>query len=219
MVKDHIRNLAIFGGTPTVEQPLHVNQPYVADREDFRRRVEGVLDSGWLTNDGPLVLELESRLARLLKVEHCVAVCNGTQGLELVLRGLDLSGEVILPAFTFAATAHAVQWLGLRPVFCDIDRETWTLDPARCETLVNEKTAAILGVHLFGRPCATRRLAAVASRHGLRLVFDAAHAFGCSQAGTTVGGFGDAKVFSFHATKVFQTFEGGAITTNDAALA
>jgi dTDP-4-amino-4,6-dideoxygalactose transaminase len=139
--------------------------------------------------------------------------------LELLARALGLAGEVIVPAFTFVATAHAFEWLGIRPVFCDVDPETHNLDADKIEPLLTERTSAIVGVHLWGRPCDVDRLAALADRHRLKLIFDAAHAFACSSGGAMVGGFGDAEVFSFHATKFFNTFEGGAITTNDDHLA
>jgi dTDP-4-amino-4,6-dideoxygalactose transaminase len=138
---------------------------------------------------------------------------SGTTALMLLARALGLRGEVIVPSFTFVATAHALEWLGLVPVFCDIDPESWTLDPRACEAAITPATSAILGVHLFGRPCDATRLREVADRHGLPLCFDAAHAFGCSHEGRAVGSLGTAEVFSFHATKAFHTFEGGAVTT------
>src|SRR5205823_5330527 len=154
-------------------------------------------------------------LQALLGVEHCVATCNGTAALELLVRAHGLRGEVIMPSLTFVATAHAVRWLGLRPVFADVSATTWTLDPTRAEELLSPSTTAILGVHLWGRACDTGGLAQVAERHQLTLLFDAAHALGCSHEGRAVGGFGDAEAFSFHATKVANSFEGGAIATND----
>lgn len=211
--------LALLGGPPTFSQPLHVNRPTVTDRASFLSRVSDVLDSGWYTNDGPLVAELEERIAERLGVRHCIATCNGTAALGIAARGLRLTGEVILPSFTFVATAHALTWQGLRPVFCDIDEESWNLDPEHCESLVSAQTSAIVGVHLFGRACEVDALQAVAERHSLALMFDAAHAFGSTAAGRKIGAFGDAEVFSFHATKAFHTFEGGAITTNSDALA
>lgn len=181
--------------------------------------IEGVLDRNWLTNDGPLLQELEHRLGELLEVPHCVVVANGTMALDLAIRALDLSGEVIVPSFTFIATAHALQWRGIRPVFCDIDPETLCLDPAQAERLINEKTTAIMGVHVYGRPCDTDELNRIAQHHGLRLLYDAAHALACGHKDRMIGAFGDCEVFSFHATKVLNTLEGGAITTADDELA
>jgi dTDP-4-amino-4,6-dideoxygalactose transaminase len=201
--------LAILGGAPAFAEPLHVSQPNIGDREAFLARVDSMLDRRWFTNDGPYVAELERRLADRLRVKHCVVVCNGTVALQLAVRAAGLRGEVLLPSWTFIATAHALQWEGLTPVFCDIDARTWTLSPESCEAAITSRTAAILGVHLFGEPCEVMGLQAVARRHGLQLLFDAAHAFGCGYGGHPIGAFGAAEVFSFHATKAFHTFEGG----------
>ncbi|MDH5710395.1 MAG: DegT/DnrJ/EryC1/StrS family aminotransferase [Gammaproteobacteria bacterium] len=211
--------LALFGDVPAFEKPLHTNQPYSAAPQQFFNHVEQCFDRGWFTNDGPLVRELESRISRFLGVEHCVAVTNATLGLQLLMNALELRGEVIVPSFTFVATPHAVCNSGLHPVFCDIDPDSWNMDPGHCASLINEKTSAILSVHLFGRPCDTHRLQEIAQDHNLKLIYDAAHAFACSHTNKKIGGFGDAEVFSFHANKFFHTIEGGAITTNDGELA
>jgi dTDP-4-amino-4,6-dideoxygalactose transaminase len=165
------------------------------------------------------VQEFEARIAEHLGVSHCIAVSNATIGLQLAISALDLTGEVIVPSFTFPATAHALAWQGVRPVFCDIDPTTHNLDPQEVERLIGPKTTGILGVHLWGNPCDTARLTEIANRRGLKLLFDAAHAFGCSHDGRMVGNFGDAEVFSFHATKFLSCGEGGAITTNDDEIA
>jgi dTDP-4-amino-4,6-dideoxygalactose transaminase len=212
-------DLAVCGGTPAFAEPLHVGRPTVADRERLLRRIGDVLDRGRMTNDGPFTRELEARLAERLGVRHCVATCNGTLALQLAVRALDLRGEVIVPSFTFVATANALAWEGLRPVFCDLRPGTHSIDPAHAAALVTPRTAAIVGVHLWGIPCDVEALAETAARHDLHLLFDAAHAFDCTHRGRPVGGFGDAEIFSFHATKYFHTLEGGAITTNDDALA
>jgi dTDP-4-amino-4,6-dideoxygalactose transaminase len=219
MIKQRLDDLAVFGGPPHFAEPLHVGRPNVGNRERFFQRLNDVLDRRWLTNDGRYVKEFEARIAERLGVKHCVAVCNGHMGLEIAARALDLSGEVIVPAMTFVSTAHALKWLGLDPVFCDVDDETYTLDPRRVEEAIGPRTSAILGVHLWGAPCDVEALTSIARRHGLRLFFDAAHAFDCAHQERMIGGFGDAEVFSFHATKFFNSFEGGAITTNDDALA
>jgi dTDP-4-amino-4,6-dideoxygalactose transaminase len=166
-----------------------------------------------------MVQALEREIGARLGVPHVVAVCNATIALEVMARALGLRGEVIVPSYTFVATAHALEWLGLTPVFADIDPATHNLDPAAVARAVTPRTTGILGVHLWGRPAPVADLQAIADRHGLALYFDAAHAFGCSLDGVPVGGFGRCEVFSFHATKFFNTFEGGAITTRDAALA
>jgi dTDP-4-amino-4,6-dideoxygalactose transaminase len=139
--------------------------------------------------------------------------------MEIAAKAANLTGEVIVPSFTFIATAHAMQWLGLTPVFCDIDPQTHTIDAEQVEKLITPRTSAIVGVHVWGQPCNVEALAAIAHRHNLKLLFDAAHAFHCSYQGRMLGNFGDAEVFSFHATKFFNTFEGGAIVTNDDELA
>jgi len=217
--KTTIADLGVFGGTPLFAQPLHVGRPNIGDRQRFLQRVNNILDRRWLTNHGPNVEEFEREIAHRIGVRHCVAVCNATVGLEIATRACGLSGEVIVPSFTFVATAHALQWQQITPVFCDIDPETGNVDPERVEALVTPRTTGVLGVHVWGRPCDVNALAKVSRRHGLRLLFDAAHAFGCSHDGTAIGNFGDAEVFSFHATKFINSFEGGAIVTNDDELA
>lgn len=214
-----VADLAWFGGPPTFQEPLHVGRPNLGDRARLLERISDILDRRWLTNRGPYVQDFEQRVATLTGTEHCVAVCNGTVALDLVIRALGLHGEVIVPSLTFIATAHALQWQGIRPVFCDVDPRTLTLDPARVEALIGPHTTGILPVHLFGQACDTDALAAVAKRHNLQLFYDASHAFGCTHQGRPVGGFGAAEVFSFHATKFVHTLEGGAITTNDGDLA
>jgi len=217
--KTSLDQLALLGGAPAFDAPLHVGRPNIADKAGILRRIEEVLDRRWLTNDGPCVQELESRLAELAGVEHCVAICNGTVALEIAIRALELSGEVIVPAFTFVATAHALAWQGLTPVFADVHPDTHTLDARDVERKLTPRTTGIIGVHLWGRTCDVEALTAVAERARVKLMFDAAHALACTHRGKPVGGFGSAEVFSFHATKFFNTFEGGAIATNDAAVA
>jgi len=219
MAKKKVADLALMGGVPRFERPLHVGQPNVGDRARLHERLDAILDRRWLTNHGPEVIELERRLTALLGVRHCIAVCNGTVALEIAIRALGLQGEVIVPSFTFVATAHALQWQEITPVFCDVDAETHTLDPVRVEQMISSRTTGILGVHLWGRACDVEGLSEIARRHRLALLFDAAHALGVSRRGRMIGNFGDCEVFSFHATKVFNTFEGGAIATNDDALA
>jgi dTDP-4-amino-4,6-dideoxygalactose transaminase len=217
--KTSLTDLAVLGGTPAFDAPLHVGFPNLGDRDAFLRRLNDALDRRWLTNNGVYCRELEERLAERLGVEHVVAVANGTLGLEIAVRALDIEGEVIVPAYTFVATAHALAWHGRTPVFCDVDRTTHNLDPARAAELVTERTGGILAVHLWGRPCPVEELAALADRHGIPLLFDAAHALGATHRGRPVGGFGRAEVFSFHATKFCNSFEGGAVATRDGALA
>ena len=214
-----IKQLALLGGIPAFQEPLHVGRPNIGDRGQFMRLAGQIFDSRWLTNHGPLVKQFEQEISEKLGVKHCLAICNATIALEIAIHALGLKGEVITPSFTFIATAHALQWLGIQPVFCDIDPLTHNLDPVCVEHLISPHTTGILGVHLWGRPCAVDRLQEIARRNHLKLLFDAAHAFGCTYQTKRIGGFGDAEVFSFHATKFFNTFEGGAITTNEDELA
>ena len=182
-------------------------------------RINDMLDRRWLTNAGFYVKEFEKQVAKYLNVKHCIAMCNGTVALETAVRALGLKGEVIVPSFTFVATAHCLQWQEISPVFADIDPQSCTIDPAAIAKLITPKTTGIIGVHLWGRPCHIEALERVSAEHGLKLLFDASHAFGCSYKGRMIGGFGTAEVFSFHATKIINTFEGGAIATNDDDLA
>ena len=191
----------------------------MGDREALPGTRRGILDSGWVTNHGPVVGEFEAAVAAAVGVRHCVATCNGTVALQLLVRALGLTGEVVVPAFTFVATAHALAWEGVTPRFCDIDEHTHNLDPAQVRALMGPDTSGILGVHLWGRPCAVDELSAIAREHRVPLAYDAAQAFGCSHCGRMLGSFGAAEVFSFHATKVVHCFEGGAIVTDDNALA
>lgn len=212
-------DLAVFGRAPRFATPLHVGRPNLGDRATFRRLTEEALDRLWLTNNGPLVRAFETAVADRVGAKHCIAVANATLGLLLALKALGVRGEVIVPSFTFIATANVVSWLGLTPRFADIDPATGCLDPAHVERLVNENTGAILGVHLWGTVCDVDALGEIAARHGIPLLFDAAQAFGVTLGERHVGTFGDAEVFSFHATKVLNTFEGGAILTDDDRLA
>jgi dTDP-4-amino-4,6-dideoxygalactose transaminase len=214
-----LARFAVFGAQPAFAEPRHVGQPNIGDRRALLQRIEGILDRRWLTNNGPLVEEFESTVAAIANVRHCVAMCNGTIALGIAIRAAGLEGEVITTPFTFVATAHALQWQGIRPVFCDVDGKTHNIDPAQVEALISPRTTGILAVHLWGRPCDVDALAEIAERHKISLLFDAAHAFGCAYRGQMVGGFGTAEVFSFHATKLVNSFEGGAILTNDDALA
>lgn len=219
MTKTTLDQLALFGAAPAFERKLHVGQPNLGDRAFFLERVERILDSRWFTNNGECVQELERELAKYLGVRNVIAVCNATVGLEIAIRAMPMTGEVIVPAMTFIATAHALQWQEITPVFCDIDPVTHVLDPKQVEALITDRTSGILGVHVWGQPCAIDALQDIAERYRLHLMYDAAHAFGCSHRGRMIGNFGRAEVFSFHATKFFNSLEGGAIATNDDELA
>jgi dTDP-4-amino-4,6-dideoxygalactose transaminase len=218
-MKNGIEDLVIFGGYPVFDDKLHVGRPNIGKRQRFLELMNDMLDRRWFSNDGPYVKEFEKKIAEYLGVKHCVVMCNGTIALEIAIRALELKGEVIVPSFTFIATAHSLQWQEITPVFCDIDHRTHHLDSKSVEKMITPRTSGILGVHTWGRPCAIEALSDVAQKHNLKLLFDAAHAFGCSYNGRMIGNFGCAEVFSFHATKFFNTLEGGAVVTNNDDLA
>lgn len=213
------QDLANNGAQPAFEQPLHVGRPNIGSREAFIQYVDDIFERRWLTNNGPLVQDLERRVADHHHVKHCVAMCNGTVALEIAIRALGLAGEVVVPSYTFIATAHALHWQGITPVFADIDPATHNLDPGAVRSMITPRTTGIIGVHLWGRAAPVEALQQLADEHGLKLMFDAAHAFGCSHRDQMIGNFGTCEVFSFHATKFFNTFEGGAVVTNDDVLA
>ena len=212
-------DLAVYGAPPAFPEIVHVGRPNLGERQALLDYVGQIYDRRWLSNHGPLVHELEARIADMHGVKHCVAMCNGTIALEIAIRALGLEGEVIIPSYTFVATAHALHWQAITPVFADIDPATHNLDPDAVRRMITPRTTGIIGVHLWGRCAPVAALQDVADEHGLQLMFDAAHAFGCRDRGHVVGGFGRCEVLSFHATKVFNTFEGGAVVTNDDELA
>lgn len=213
------QDLAINGAAPAFDEPLHVGQPNIGSREVFLKYMGEIFDRRWLSNNGPVVQEFEQRVADHHSVKHCVALCNGTIALEIAIRALGLTGEVIIPSYTFIATAHALHWQSITPVFADIDPVTQTLDPEAVRRMITPCTTGIIGVHLWGRPAHIDALQVIADEHKLTLMFDAAHAFGCSYRGRMIGSFGACEVLSFHATKFFNTFEGGAVLTNNDELA
>src|SRR6185295_3590900 len=217
--KGAVRSLAIFGSKPSFAEKLHVGRPNIGDRQRLLERFNNILDTKWLSNMGPYEREFEQRVADMIGVRHCIAMCNATVALEIAIRALGMTGEVLIPSFTFVATAHALQWQQITPVFCDIDPETHCIDPRSVERMITPRTTGIVGVHLWGHACHTEELAEIAARNNLKLLYDAAHAFGASHRGQMIGNFGDAEVFSFHATKFFNTFEGGAVVTNNDELA
>lgn len=203
---------------PIFPEGLALVHPSIPDVDAVADDVKSILASGMLTN-GAYVRRFEEAAQRFLGVRNCVAVASCTQGLMLVLRATGMTGEVIIPSFTFAATAHAVQWNGLTPVFADIDPLTLTMSPESAEAAITSKTSAIMATHLYGTPCDTEGLQDVADRHGLSLFFDAAHAFGSTHGGVNVGNFGTAEVFSLSPTKVLIAGEGGIVATDDDDLA
>jgi dTDP-4-amino-4,6-dideoxygalactose transaminase len=211
------RPLAVLGGDPSFPAGLPLTRVVVPDRDRLRSRLDDILDSGMLT-DGPTVRELEERAAALLDVPHVVAVASCTTGLMLVLQALEVSGPVVMPGFTFSATAHAAHWVGGRPVFADIDAETLTLDVEDAAARLRG-ASALMATHVYGNPCMVERIAETADAAGIPVVYDAAHALGSRRRDRPVGGFGAAEVFSMSPTKVAIAGEGGLVATGDADLA
>ena len=194
------------------DEPIYVTRPLLPSLGAFNARLEEVWQSRWLTNMGEQHERLGRAIRQYLDVPEVSLFNNGTIALLVALRALDIRGEVITTPFTFPATPHAISWNGAIPVFCDIDPATLTLDPAQVEKAITSRTTGILAVHAYGMPCDVQSLQAIADRHGLKVVYDAAHAFGVKIDGVGIGNFGDVSMFSFHATKLFHSAEGGALT-------
>ncbi len=211
--------MAIDGGRPFFEAPRVTGTPNNIDRAAVYARLDEMFDSNRLTNNGPLVRELEERLAALLGVGDVVAVTNGTMALLIASVGLGARGDVLVPSWTFAGTVQPLVWAGLRPRFVDTDPRTHLVDPEVLAAAATDEVGLIVPVHLWGRPCEADRIDAVAADIGCPVLYDAAHAFGAAYRGTPIGNFGDAEIFSFHATKWMTCIEGGAIATNDGDLA
>ncbi|CAO4149440.1 DegT/DnrJ/EryC1/StrS family aminotransferase [Methylorubrum thiocyanatum] len=211
----------ILGVAPAAESaadPVYVTRPFLPPLEEFEPLLRQIWQTRILTNGGPFHRELEARLRAHLGVPEVALFNNATTALIMALRALDLSGEVITTPYSFVATSHALLWSGLTPVFVDIDPVTLNLDPNRIEAAITPRTRAILPVHCYGQPCDVEAIARLADRHGLKVIYDAAHAFGVRHRGRSVLNHGDLSVLSFHATKVFNTFEGGAIVCADPAM-
>ena len=198
---------------------IPVTKAYLPDREKYHAYVDTIFGSGWLTNNGSLLQELEKRLAEHLGVKHVICVANGSIALQVAYKALNLKGEVVTTPFSFAATTSTLVWENLTPVFTDIDVDSFNIDAAKIEALITEKTSAILPVHVFGNPCEVEVIQSIADRRNLKVIYDAAHAFGVAFKGKSVLGYGNASTVSFHATKLFHTIEGGAIITDDDSLA
>jgi len=196
-------------------EPIYVTRPTMPSLEAYTALLEGIWDSRWLTNDGALHTQLEQALCAYLATEHLSLFCNGTIALLVALQALGINeGEVITTPFTFPATPHVLHWNRVQPVFCDIDPATYNLDATQIEACITPDTRAILGVHVYGTPCDVDAIDAVAQRHGLRVIYDAAHAFGIRYRDRSLADYGDMAVLSFHATKLFSTGEGGALISH-----
>jgi dTDP-4-amino-4,6-dideoxygalactose transaminase len=196
------------------EKPIYVTRPMLADLAEVTKEIQEIWESQWLTNGGIKHQTLEMELSKTLKVPGLSLFNNGTIALIVAIQSLRLSGDVITTPFTFPATPHVLPWNNISPVFCDIDETTLTIDAEKLERMITPKTTGILGVHVYGMPCNVQRIQEIADRYGLRVIYDAAHAFGTEIEGKGIGSFGDISMFSFHATKLFHTIEGGALTFN-----
>lgn len=197
------------------ERHIHVTRPFLPPLQEFIPYLEQIWENKWLTNNGPFHEKLERALCAHLTVEHLSLCTNGTIALVTALQTLRVSGEVITTPYSFPATAHSLVWNNIKPVFVDIDPVTCNLDPDRIEAAITPQTTAIMPVHCYGNPCAVHRIQQIADTYGLKVIYDAAHAFGVTYQGNNLCGYGDLSVLSFHATKVFNTFEGGAIVCRD----
>lgn len=197
-------------------KPVYVTQPYLPPLEEFVPYMEQIWNNKVLTNGGPMHQELEDALCEYLGVKHIALFNNGTIALLTALQALRITGEVITTPYSFVATAHSLLWNGLKPVFVDIDPNTLNIDPSKIEAAITPQTTAIMPVHCYGNPCDVKAIQAIADNYNLRVVYDAAHAFGVQDTGGSILRYGDLSVLSFHATKVFNTFEGGAIICPDA---
>jgi len=200
------------------DKPIYVTRPFLPPLEEFCQGLRQVWESRWLTNDGPIIRRFAGELCNYFETENLCLFNNGTLALQIALQGMGISGEVITTPYTFVATTHALFWNKIRPIFVDIEPDYYTLDPEKVEAAITPWTTAILAVHVYGHPCKLYSLADIARRHNLKLIYDAAHAFGVKIGGTPIGHFGDLSMFSFHATKLFHSIEGGMLIFKESGL-
>ena len=200
------------------KKPIQVTKSFLPPIEEYTEKIKEIWKTSWVTNNGPLHNELEEEITKYLKVNSATLFNNGHLALDIAIKALGLTGEVITTPFTFASTTHAIVMNNLTPVFCDINRDDFTIDVNKIEDLITEKTSAIIPVHVFGYPCDVVKIEAIAKRHNLKVIYDAAHVFGVEINGSGIGGFGDLSMFSLHATKVYNSIEGGVITCNNKDL-
>ncbi len=214
-----VANKAAIRNTPKpFEKPIYVTRPFLPPIEEFTDGLQEIWDNQWLTNDGPVLKRFARQLSNYFETDNACLFNNGTLALQIGLQGMGISGEVITTPFTFVATTHALYWNKIRPVFVDIDPDYYTLDPEKVEAAITPWTTAILAVHVFGYPCNLLALADIARRYNLKLIYDAAHAFGVQVGGKPIAHFGDMSMFSFHATKLYHSLEGGLLTFRDSGL-
>lgn len=199
-------------------KPVYVTKTYMPPFDEYINEIKPIWNSAWVTNNGALHEEFEKQASAYLKVENLSLFVNGHSALSTAIGAFNLTGEVITTPFTFASTTHAIVENGLEPVFCDINPVDYTMDVSKIESLITEKTSAIIPVHVYGNVCETEEIERIAHKYHLKVIYDAAHAFGVEVNGRGIGTYGDASMFSFHATKVFHTVEGGAVSFQDTAL-
>jgi dTDP-4-amino-4,6-dideoxygalactose transaminase len=197
---------------------IPVTKPFLPPREMYNKYVEGIWERQWLTNHGPLVNELELKLKEFLGVNHLLYLSNGTIALQVAIKALELKGEIITTPYSYVATTSCIVWENCKPVFVDIDAETFNIDPALIEQAITPATSAILATHVYGNPCDVFAIEAIAKKHNLKVIYDGAHAFGVTVKGKSIFEYGDISTTSFHATKLFHTIEGGAVFTKDPEL-
>ncbi len=197
---------------------IPVTKPFLPPKAEYDRYLEGIWQRNWLTNNGPLVNELELKLKEYLKVDHLLFLTNGTIALQIAIKALGLKGDIITTPFSYVATTSSIVWEESTPVFVDIDQRTLNIDPEKVEAAITAKTVAILATHVYGNPCDIEALQSIASKYNLKLIFDAAHAFGTLYKGKSVYRYGDISTASFHSTKLFHTVEGGGVITNSPEL-
>jgi len=200
------------------EKPVYVTRPFLPPLEEFRQGLQEIWESRLLSNNGPILQRFTKELCNFFETDNVCLFNNGTLALQIALQGMGISGEVITTPFTFVATTHVLFWNKIRPVFVDIEPDYYTLDPEKVEAAITPWTTAILAVHVYGHPCKLTALADIARRHNLKLIYDAAHAFGVKVGGKPIGHFGDLSMFSFHATKLFHSIEGGMLIFKESGL-
>lgn len=197
---------------------IPITKPFLPPIEEFNELIKGVWDRQWLTNNGPLVNELELKLKEYLNLPHILYLNNGTIALQIAIKALALQGKIITTPFTYVATVSSIVWEGCEPIFVDIDEESLNLDPKKIEEAITSDTVAIIATHVFGNPCAIDEIEKIAQKHNLKVIYDAAHCFGTKYQGKSIFEYGDISTTSFHATKIFHTIEGGAVFSNNADL-
>ncbi len=194
---------------------INVSKPFIPDIKEYSHYLEGIWERGWLTNNGPLVNELELNLKDYLQTPHLLYVTNGTIALQLAIKALGLSGEIITTPFSYVATSSTIAWEGCEPVFVDIDPDNFNIDPSKIEAAITDKTSAIIATHVYGNPCDIDAIGRIAKKHKLKVIYDAAHCFGTLYKGKSIFAYGDVSTTSFHTTKIYHTVEGGAVFTTD----